>query len=163
MPTSAYRTADGYINIGASGNHMWTRLAGAIGRADLLDDTRFANDPDRAEHRVPLNAAINDALAAKTNAEWIEILNQAGVPSGPIYALDQVFADPQVRHEQAAASVQHPVLGEIKLVNQAVKLSRTPAALANPTPELGQHTDEILAALGYDASRIETWRAQKVI
>jgi crotonobetainyl-CoA:carnitine CoA-transferase CaiB-like acyl-CoA transferase len=163
MPTSAYRTADGYINIGASGNHMWARLAGAIGRADLLDDTRFANDPDRAEHRVPLNAAINDALAAKTNAEWIEILNQAGVPSGPIYALDQVFADPQVRHEQAAASVQHPVLGEIKLVNQAVKLSRTPAALANPTPELGQHTDEILAALGYDASRIKTWRAQKVI
>jgi crotonobetainyl-CoA:carnitine CoA-transferase CaiB-like acyl-CoA transferase len=163
MPTSAYRTADGYINIGASGDHMWARLAQALGRPDLLERPEFVGEPNRARNRAALNAEINKALAANTSAEWIEILNEASVPSGPIYTMDQVFADPQVIHEQASATVHHPLLGDIKLVNQAVKLSRTPAVLANPTPELGQHTVEVLTELGYDSRSIDELRGKKAV
>ncbi len=163
MPTSAYRTADGYINVGASGDGMWARLVGALGRPELLERAEFKTQPDRAQHRAALNAALNDAFAAKPSAEWIAILNEAGVPSGPIYRVDQVFADPQVRHVGAAAPVPHPKLGDIRIVNQPVKLSRTPAALVAATPERGAHTDEILRELGYADADIARLRASRVI
>ena len=85
------------------------------------------------------------------------------MPSGPIYTMDQVFADPQVQHLEAAAALRHPQLGEIRLVNQVVKLSRTPASMARPTAELGEHADEILAELGYDASQIADLRSRKIV
>jgi crotonobetainyl-CoA:carnitine CoA-transferase CaiB-like acyl-CoA transferase len=163
MPTSAYRTQDGYINIGASGKAIWTRFCKALGREAWLADADFADEPARARHRAKLNAGINEVTAGRTTAQWIEILNEAGVPSGPIYTMDQVFADPQVRHLEAAVSVQHPKLGATRIVNQAVKLSRTPAAMARATPEQGEHTDEILAELGYDAQQIASLRARKIV
>jgi formyl-CoA transferase len=163
MPTSAYRTRDGYINIGASGNTIWARFCKALGREAWLADADFADEPGRARHRGKLNAAINEVTVGRTTAEWIEILNEAGVPSGPIYTMDQVFADPQVRHLEAAAAVRHPKLGEIRILNQAVKLSRTPARMATATPELGAHTEEILAELGYDAAQVEALRSRKIV
>ena len=163
MPTSAYTTADGYINIGASGEGMWVRLCQAIGRPELLDRAEFKGGANRAKNRIALNAELNKELVAKTSDEWITLLNAASVPCGPIYSVDQVFADPQVQHLQAAAKVKHPVLGEIRLVNQAVGLSRTPAAMASPTPDLGQHTDEVLAEVGYSATDIAALRKIKVI
>jgi formyl-CoA transferase len=93
----------------------------------------------------------------------MEILNRAGVPCGPIYAMDEVFADPQVRHLGCAVPVQHPQLGEIRLLNQMVGLSRTPASMARATPELGEHTEEILRELGCDAARIAELREREVI
>src|SRR5450631_3652318 len=119
MPTSAYTTADGYINVAASGDGMWVRLCKALKREDLLDRAEFKGQPARAANRKLLNADLNTALAARTNIEWIEALNAAGVPCGPIYAIDQVFADPQVQHLGIAAPVNHPVLGTIRVVNQA--------------------------------------------
>ncbi len=163
MPTSAYRTRDGYINIGASGNTIWARFCKALGREAWLADADCADEPGRARHRGKLNAAINEVTVGRTTAEWIEILNEAGVPSGPIYTMDQVFADPQVRHLEAAAAVRHPKLGEIRILNQAVKLSRTPARMATATPELGEHTEEILAELGYDAAQVEALRSRKIV
>jgi formyl-CoA transferase len=163
MPTSAYRTADGHINVAASGEGMWRRLCAAIGREDLLARAEFADQPRRAQNRAALNAEINKALAAKKSAAWIEALNAAGVPCGPIYAMDQVFADPQVRHLEAAAAVRHPKLGETRIVNQVVKLSRTPASMARATPELSEHTEEILAELGYDAPQIAELRSRKIV
>jgi formyl-CoA transferase len=163
MPTSAYTTADGYMNVAASGEGMWKRLCAAIGRPELLARAEFEGAANRARNRKALNAELNTALSVKKSEEWIPILNAAGVPCGPIYGMDQVFADPQVQHLHAAVTVKHPVLGEIRVVNQAVGLSRTPATMAGATPEIGQHTDEVLTEAGYSGADIAALRKNKVI
>ena len=163
MPTSAYKTADGYINVAASGDGMWTRICQLFGRPELARDERFKTNELRAKNRAALNAEMNKALAARTSAEWIEALNKIGVPCGPIYKMDEVFADPQVRHLGAAAEVEHPRLGRIRILNQAVKLSRTPASLKTATPEIGQHTDEILRELEYSDGEVAELRRQGVV
>jgi formyl-CoA transferase len=163
MPTSAYTTADGYINVGASGEGMWKRLCQVLARPDLLARADFAGAANRARNRAALNAELNAAFAAKQSDEWISILNEAGVPCGPIYGIDQVFADPQVQHLHAAATVKHPLLGDIRVVNQAVGLSRTPATMVSATPEIGQHTDEVLTEVGYSAADVAALRKNMVI
>jgi len=163
MPTSAYKTKDGYMNIAATGEGMWRRVCEGIGRGDMLENPDFKGEQKRSKNRVALNAEINKALASRTTAEWIEILTKSEVPCGPIYAIDQVFADPQVRHIGAAVSVKSAKLGEIRIVNQAVKLSRTPASIAVAPPDIGQHTEEIMVELGYGAAEIEELRKKKVV
>ena len=163
MPTSAYTTADGHINVAASGEGMWKRLCQAIARPDLLVRPEFEGAENRAKNRSALNAEMNAALTAKKSEEWIALLNAASVPCGPIYSIDQVFADPQVQHLQAAAMLKHPALGEIRVINQAVGLSRTPATMTSATPEIGQHTDEVLAEAGYSESEIAQFRKSKII
>jgi len=163
MPTSAYATADGWVNIGASGQAIWERLAAALGRADLVARPEFLDGPARSANRAALNAGIGAVIATRNTAEWVALLNAAGVPCGPIYTMDQVFADPQVRHIGAAAPVRHSRLGDISLVNQAVRLSRTPATMARATPECGEHSDEILRQLGCDDARINELRSRGVI
>jgi crotonobetainyl-CoA:carnitine CoA-transferase CaiB-like acyl-CoA transferase len=163
MPTSAYTTADGYINVGASGEGMWKRLCQVLARPDLRARADFAGAANRARNRAALNAELNAAFVAKKSDEWISILNEAGVPCGPIYGIDQVFADPQVQHLQAAATVKHPLLGDIRVVNQAVGLSRTPATMVSATPEIGQHTDEVLTEVGYSAADVAALRKNMVI
>ena len=163
MPTSAYKTADGYINVAASGEGMWKRLCNALGREDLLAREEFRDNQKRAQNRVALNKVLNESFAARPSAEWIEELNKIGVPCGPIYGIDQVFADPQVQHLGAAADVEHPKLGGFRVLAQAVKLSRTPARVATPTPEVGEHTEEILRELGYPAAEISGLRQRGVV
>ena len=162
MPTSVYKTADGHINIAASGDGNWQRLCKVIDRDDMLRDVRFDSEPKRSEHRVALNDEINKTSVRFASAQLVEQLNTAGVPCGPIYAMDEVFADPQVRHLQCAADVLHPSLGNISLVRQPVKLSRTPATINSPTPELGQHSTSILDELGYTKAQIDQFRERKI-
>ena len=164
MPTSAYKTKDGHINVAASGEGMWAGLCKAIeprGPARRRRSSRAG----RRERRIArkLNSILNESLARKTGAEWIEILNKAGIPCGPIYKVDEVFADPQVKHLGVAAAVEHPKLGRKQILANAAVLSRTPAKVVAPTPEIGEHTDEILKELDYNAAQIAQLRQGGVV
>ena len=163
MPTSAYRTKDGHMNIAASGDGMWQRLCEALARPDMLQRADFTGQANRAQNRKALNAEIERATVTKATAEWVEILNAAGVPCGPIYQMDQVFSDPQVQHLGAAATVHHARLGDFRIVNQAVKLTRTPPSMACATPELGEHTAEILKEIGCSDADLAQLKKDKVI
>jgi formyl-CoA transferase len=142
---------------------MWRRVCEGIGRKDLLEREEFKGDQNRSKNRVALNAEIGKALASKTTTEWIEILTKSEVPCGPIYSIDKMFDDPQVKHIGAAVSVKSPKLGDLRIVNQAVGLSRTPARIAVAPPEVGEHTDEVLKDLGYDQAAIDALRQRKVV
>jgi len=154
MPTSAYPTADGYMNVAATGMGVWEKFAAALDRDDLLNDEEFKVAKGRSDGRARLNAEISRTLATRTTAEWVDHLLAHGVPCGPIYNMDQVFADPQVKHIGASAKVSHPTLGELTLLNQSIGLSRTPASLKTSTPMKGEHTEEVLEELGYTADKI---------
>ena len=163
IPTGVFATSDGHINIAAAGNEIYRRLCVALGRPELADDAAFDTDKKRSANRAALNAAIGAVTAGKTSAEWIEVLNQAGVPCGPIYRMDQVFADPQVRHIGITRRVAHPVLGDVEVIGQPIELSRSTWEVRSATPEAGQDTDAILSGLGYDAAAIAGLRARKVV
>jgi crotonobetainyl-CoA:carnitine CoA-transferase CaiB-like acyl-CoA transferase len=163
MPTSAYRTADGYINVACSGEGMWKRLCNVLGREDLLADAAFKDNEARSKNRAKLNEILNGSFTGRDSKSWVEELNRAGVPCGPIYRMDEVFADPQVRHIGVAADVAHPRLGRSRIVAQPARLSRTPATVATATPELGQHTEEILQELKYGKEEIENLRKRGAV
>jgi crotonobetainyl-CoA:carnitine CoA-transferase CaiB-like acyl-CoA transferase len=163
IPTGVFKTKDGHINIAAAGDEIYRRLCKALGAPQLADDPDYANDKARSKNRDRLNAAIAEITMTRTSAEWIERINGAGVPCGPIYKMDEVFADPQVRHIGVTQPVEHPSLGRIELVGQAVTLSRTPSKLKTATPERGEHTDAVLRELGYEAAAIAALRAKHVI
>ena len=163
IPTGVFATADGHINIAASGGELFGRLCEALGMPNLASHPDYANGRVRLRNRDKLNAALEEITQTRTSAEWIERLNAAGVPCGPIYSIDQVFADPQVRHLGIARAIEHPSRGPQELVGQAVELSRTPWGLRTPTPEKGEHTDAVLASLGYDTATIADLRERGVI
>ncbi|MGZ6211217.1 MAG: CaiB/BaiF CoA transferase family protein [Candidatus Binataceae bacterium] len=163
IPTGVFATADGHINIAASGHELFTRLCKALGAEHLGADPAYSSGKARLRNRDQLNAALEAITRTRPSAEWIEILNQAGVPCGPIYRIDQVFADPQVRHVGMARAIEGLAHGHQVLLGQAVNLSRTPWELRTPTPEKGEHTDAVLSALGYDAAEIAELRARGAI
>ena len=163
VPMGVFRTADGHINIGAAGDEIYVRLCKALGAPALAADPEFTTNKLRYKNRDKLNALIEELMRGKTSAEWIDILNAAGVPCGPINRIDQVFADPQVQHLGIAQPVEHPVLGRIELVGQPVTLNRTPSSLRRPPPERGEHTDEVLRELGYDAAAVARLRAAHIV
>ena len=163
MPTGMFETADGFINIAASGDEMFSRLCAALGTEELLGDPRFADGPARGRNRAALNEAVAAVTRTATTAEWVERLNRGGVPSGPVYSLDRTFADPQVRHIGMAAPVDHPTRGRIELVGQPVRFHRTPWRLRNASPEMGEHTRAILADLGYSEEEIDRLRKRNVL
>jgi crotonobetainyl-CoA:carnitine CoA-transferase CaiB-like acyl-CoA transferase len=163
IPTSAYTTADGHMNVAASGTTMWKKLAAILGREDLVTHPDFLDAKLRSKNRKALNAEIDAVMKTKPSKHWEELLNKAGIPCGPIYTIDKTFADPQVKHLQATADVEHPKLGKLTLLNQTVKLSRTPAKLVAATPERGAHTDEVLREVGYSDADISRLRAAGVV
>jgi formyl-CoA transferase len=162
MPTSAFRTADGYINIAGSGN-LYPRLCKVIGREDLLTHPDFCDFKVRHKNRRALVAAIEESTTKRPSAEWIEALNQAGVPCGPIYKINETFADPQVKHLGMAAPVHHPALGAIEIVAQGVRLSNTPFEVRSPAPDLGEHTDEVLREFGYKDEDVTRFHQRGVV
>ena len=163
IPTGVFPTSDGHINIAIAGEEIYERFCNALGAPEMIVDERFLTHALRSKNRKEINRAISNITENKPSQYWIDLLNEAGCPCGPIYSMDQVFADSQVRHLEMTAPVEHPVLGEFDVVNQAVKLSRTPSSVRSATPEKGEHTDAILAELGYAAATIRDLHERDIV
>jgi crotonobetainyl-CoA:carnitine CoA-transferase CaiB-like acyl-CoA transferase len=163
IPTGVFKTSDGYINIATTGGRIWQRFAEALGAPDLPSRPEYATAPDRSKNRKQLNAEINKYTATKSSETWVKEFNAAGVPCGPIYSIDQVFADAQVQHLGMAQHVPNDENRHIQLVGQPVTLSRTPSKMAARPPEFGEQTEEVLAEFGFAAEEINDLRQRKVV
>lgn len=163
IPTGVFKTRDGHINIASAGQAIWERFCQAIQADDLLQDERYADGASRSKHRDTLNAAIEAYTQTYSSADLIALLNDAGVPCGPIYSIDQVFDDPQVKHLGMAQSVSHPALGDIQLVGQPFTLSRHDNKLRTAPPEKGQDTDAVLKDLGLGPAEIDDLRRRHIV
>jgi crotonobetainyl-CoA:carnitine CoA-transferase CaiB-like acyl-CoA transferase len=165
VPTGVFATSDGFINLAAIGQTMWKRLCVALDVVQLIDEPGFGSDPERVQNRARVNAAIGAAFKTRTTADWTERLLKAGVPCGPIYTVDHMFADPQVKHLGMARPMHHPELGDIEVVGLPMQFSRYPRAEGplQPAPHQGDQTEAILSGLGYSPERIAELRTQFVV
>jgi formyl-CoA transferase len=161
-PMGVFKTQDGYITIAAS-RPKWRHFCVALGAPELTERPEYATPDMRLENRYKLNAEIDRLTATKTSAEWVEIMNKAGVPCGPIYTLEETFNDPQVQHLGIAQTVESDTLGPLTIIGQPFRLSRTPSRLVSAAAECGAHTDDILAEIGYSADEIADLRKRQVI
>jgi formyl-CoA transferase len=162
MPTGAFRTADGYINIAGSGN-LYPRLCKVIGMPELTTHPDYSDYKLRHKNRIALVKDIEEKTSQRKSAEWVEVLNKAGVPCGPIYKMNEVFADPQVQHLGMTAPTHHHVLGDIELVAQGVRLSRTAFEVRTAAPDQGAHTDEVLGEYRYSTVEIADFRKRGIV
>lgn len=164
IPTGVFETADGHINIASAGQAIYERFCKAVDAEHLIADADYADGEARSKNRDALNAAINEIIKTKDSQTWVKLLNKAGVPCGPIYSIDEVFSDPQIKHLGAAESVYAPERDEeIELVAQAIKLSRTPSKLEVGSPKRGQNTEEVLEEFGYSDDEIKDFRSRAII
>jgi crotonobetainyl-CoA:carnitine CoA-transferase CaiB-like acyl-CoA transferase len=163
IPTGVFPTSDGHINIAAAGGHMWIRFCEALEAPQFLKNAAYATSDSRSKNRDALNREISEITRNRSSADWVERFNKAGVPSGPIYAINEVFDDPQVKALEMVERLETRLRGPIHLTGQPVKLSRTPSHLVVEPPAAGQHTDEILGELGYDAAGIKELRERSAV
>ena len=163
VPMGCFAAADGYVNIAGASRRMLRRLCEAIGLPGIPADPRFDSAGKRSANRAELNALIAQRLRTRTVAAWVEDLNRAGVPCGPVYRMDEVFADPQVEHLAMTEPVEHPALGRLDILRNAVRMAGAPGTVRTPSPDLGADTDEVLTELGYPRAEIDRLRAQRVI
>ncbi|QDM23032.1 CoA transferase [Tardiphaga sp. vice154] len=163
IPTGVFKTSDGYINIATTGGKIWERCAQAIGAPELVTNPDYATGPARSKNRDALNAAISARTEKRSTDDWVNELNAAGVPCGPIYTVDQMFADEQVKHLGIAQDVPTDDDRDIRLVGQPYTLSRTPSTMAARPPEVGEQTEEVLAEFGFSAAEIAALKKDKVV
>ena len=143
-PYQAMESADGYFNIGVANQANYERLCAALERPDLLTDPRFATNPDRVRHYEALAEEIQRTTRGRNSGEWLTLFEGAGVPAGPIYGMDEVFANEHVIARGMAVPLEHPVAGVINNLGIPVKMSATPGKVRMPAPTLGQHTGSVL-------------------
>ncbi|MBI2322119.1 MAG: CoA transferase [Chloroflexi bacterium] len=163
VPVGALRAKDGSLNVQASSNTLFGRLCAALGVPVLADDPRFKEFKDRQAHREELIPLIEARLATRTVAEWVELLNEAGVPAGPILNVKESFENEQVQTLPMVHRVEHPKLGEVTVLGFGVNLSRTPPRIKTAAPERGAHTREVLAELGYSTAEIDALEREGVV
>jgi crotonobetainyl-CoA:carnitine CoA-transferase CaiB-like acyl-CoA transferase len=163
VPYQVFEVADGHLILAVGNDGQFAKFCAVAGLADVAADPRFQKNADRVRHReqlVPLLAAV---LRTRSRGDWLEALERAKVPCGPINSLDEVFADPQVQHRAMTVRVPHPHSDTLQLVASPLKLSSTPASVRRAPPLLGQHTDEVLNELGLERGRISALRARGLI
>ena len=154
-PYQALRTRDGYINLGAPNQSNWERLCQAIGRADLLDQPQYSDNAGRLTNQTQLESDLEQTFAQHSTDHWMEVLNQAGVPCGPIYDMQQVWDDPHVASREMRVDLEHPAAGTVPNIGLAAKLYGSPGSIRTAAPQLGQHTREVLADAGYSDAEID--------
>ncbi len=162
-PYGRFQARDGYLNIAAGNDAMWSKLADALGHAEWCEDPRFADARGRVKHRVALTTAIDAVLATAPVAEWVERINAAGVPCGPVLTLDEVFRDPQVLARDMLQELPHPGVGVFRTTGLPVKLSETPGRIERPPPLHGEHSEGVLSEAGYTLEAIAALRREEVI
>jgi crotonobetainyl-CoA:carnitine CoA-transferase CaiB-like acyl-CoA transferase len=162
-PYGLFRTADGEIAIAPAGECMYRRLLKALDAEELLARPEFATNADRFANRAAINAEVEARTTQHTTAHWIEVMNRAGVPCGPVMNLHEVFADPQNIDQQVSATITHPGHGEVEMLTTPLRIDGAIPPLRMPAPELGEHTDEVLAQLGISPDRISALRATGAI
>jgi len=158
IPTGVYKTRDGYMNLAVTGAKIWNRMCQAIGAPKLAEHPDYANGALRSKNRDKLHDELDELLMKRDTAEWIERLNEAGVPCGPIYSIDQAFADPQVK---TLGMVQK--VGDVPYLGQPVTLSRTPSHAHAHPPKQGEHTADVLRELGDEDEKIEELRKKGIV
>jgi len=163
IPTGVFETKDGHINIAAAGDDLYSRLCNAIGRPDLRTDARFSTARARSRNRDEMMTVLMPITRLKTSAEWIQILNEAGVPCGPIYRIDETFADPQVQHLQMAQPVHSPALGDLTILGHPVSHGPKRLPIRKSAPELAQDNEGILGKLGFGPDQIKDLAKRGVI
>lgn len=157
-PYQAFATADGFVMVAVGNDALWRRFTTALDRGELAVDERFTSNPSRVAHRTTLIPLLEEIMLTRTTDEWVQALDLAGVPVGPIQTVDQALKDPQVIARGMVAELQHPTVGALKMVGCPVRLTRTPASIRTAPPLLGQHTDDILSGLGFSTNRIASLR-----
>ncbi len=162
IPTGVFKTADGHINIATTGGRIWERFCTTLEAPEFMRRPEYQTAAARSQNRDALNAEIDRYTAKRTSADWVGRFNKAGVPCGPIYSIDQVYADPQVEHLGLAQSVKKKDR-TLRMAGQPVSLSRTPSKLVAPPPDLGEHTDAVLKEFGFKAKEIAALRKANAI
>lgn len=163
IPTGLFRTADGHINLSIDGEGMWQRLCAALGLPELVNDADYATPALRSDNRDRLNARIDEVTCRHSTEQWMKTLMDADIPCGPVYDMQQVFDDPQVHHVNMRHPVQHPRLGEMDLVAQPVRMSRSRRQQGVAAPDNGEHGEEILREFGFTSDEVRDLREAGVI
>jgi formyl-CoA transferase len=162
IPTGVYKARDGYMNIAVFGSKIWERFCNILGAPEWINDERYKDKMARSVNRDSLNAEINRRLAEKDRAYWVEQFNEGGVACGLINNMQEVFEEPQVKHLNMVKTVVSNRLGEQRLVGQPVQLERTPSTIARAAPRRGEHTEEVLAELGFAADDVAQMKSRGV-
>ncbi len=162
-PYQAFKTSDGYVTVGAANQTNWELLCEALGRPDLVADPRYPDNATRTRVAPELARELEPIFVLRSTREWLERMEAAGVPAGPVNDMAAVYADAQVQARDMVVELDHPTAGRIKHIGVPVKLSRTPGSVRCPAPTLGQHTDEVLAELGLTPAEIAALRADRVV
>lgn len=162
-PTGVYPTQDGNINVAVAGEAIWQRFCRAIDAEEWITDPDFGTNAERSDNRDRLNQLIAERLQKRTTGEWVDRLNEAGIPCGEINSIDEVFADPQVRHLGIATAMESLAFGQTECLAQPIFMQRTPSRISRRPPERGEHSDEILTECGFSAEEIAALRGARVI
>ncbi|MFZ5538861.1 MAG: CaiB/BaiF CoA transferase family protein [Pseudomonadota bacterium] len=162
-PYQAFKAKDGWLNIGGANQSNWERIADVLGHPEWRDDPRFRTNSDRMRNLDALAAAMNDVLATRTRAEWIEAFNAAGVPVGPVHSIGEALSHPQTLARGMVVDLEHPQAGPTRALGCPLHFSETPTSIDRPAPLLGEHTREVLREYGYSDAEIDSLAAQGAI